>query len=64
MSSGFIFQPLLGKLLDFFRNGMVTDSGAPLYTVEMYRSAFQALIASMAIAIVSACFINDMKNED
>lgn len=61
MVSGVIFQPLLGKLLDFFRNGLVTDAGEPIYNLVMYRSAFVFVIASMVIAIISSFFINELK---
>lgn len=62
MSSGVIFQPLLGKLLDFFRNGMVNESGAPIYNLTMYRSAFLFLIAGMFLAIIATFFIDDVKH--
>ncbi len=61
MSSGIIFQPLLGKLLDFFRNGVVTNAGVPLYNIGTYRSTFQILIVCMFIAIILTFFINDVK---
>jgi sugar phosphate permease len=64
MSSGLIFQPVLGKFLDFFRNGMVTNSGQPLYNLGMYRSAFQILIVVMVLATVSTFFIRDIKKEE
>ncbi|MDR1034706.1 MAG: MFS transporter, partial [Holosporales bacterium] len=44
VSSGVIFQPLLGRLLDFFRNGLVNDMGRPIYTIVIYRSAFLFII--------------------
>lgn len=62
MCSGIIFQPLLGRLLDFFRNGMVTSSGTPFYNVDMYRSAFQVIIVGMFVAILATFFINDVKH--
>jgi MFS family permease len=63
MFSGFVFQPLLGKLLDFFRNGMVTSSGQALYNLGMYRSTFQILVASLIFASIATFFIDDMKKE-
>lgn len=62
MTSGIIFQPLLGKLLDFFRNGVVTSDGLPIYNIGMYRSAFQVVIVCMFIAIILTFFINDVKH--
>lgn len=64
MSSGIIFQPLLGKLLDFFRNGMVTENGTPIYTLTMYRSAFLFVIVGMLLAIFATFFINDIKHKE
>ncbi|MDR2075061.1 MAG: MFS transporter [Holosporales bacterium] len=64
MSSGLLFQPLLGEFLDFFRNGMVTSSGQPLYNLGMYRSAFQILIVVMILATISTFFIRDVKKEE
>jgi MFS family permease len=64
MSSGLVFQPLFGKLLDFFRNDSVTDSGAPLYDITMYRSTFIFIIIFMILAVVAAFFINDTKRKE
>ncbi len=64
MSSGIIFQPLLGKLLDFFRNGMVNDSGSPIYNLQMYRSTFFIVIISMFIAIILTFFIEDVRHSN
>lgn len=62
MSSGIIFQPFLGKLLDFFRNGLVNAEGTPVYNLVMYRSAFIFVIIGMFLAIIATFFINDMKH--
>jgi MFS family permease len=59
MSSGIVFQPLLGKLLDFFRNGLVTLEGHPLYNVAMYRSAFLFFIGTTIVATVFAFCIKE-----
>ena len=64
MSSGIIFQPLLGKLLDFFRNGLVTADGTPVYNLTMYRSAFLFVIVGMFFAIMATFFINDVKHKE
>ena len=64
MSSGFIFQPLLGKLLDFFRNGMVTTDGTPIYNLTMYRSAFLFVIAGLFLATIATFFIHDLKHKE
>ncbi len=64
MSSGIIFQPLLGKLLDFFRNGLVNADGIPVYNLVMYRSAFIFVIIGMFLAIIATFFINDVKHRE
>jgi hypothetical protein len=61
MSSGFVAQPFLGKLLDFFRNGIVTESGEPIYNLTMYRSSFMFVVLCMAIAIVIPFFVKEDK---
>ena len=63
MTSGIIFQPLLGKLLDFFRKGAVSSLGEPIYNIGMYRSAFMVVMVAMAFAIFLAFFINDVKHK-
>lgn len=64
MSSGLLFQPLLGKVLDFARNGLVDEVGAPIYTLAMYRSAFLAIVLGFVLAIISSFFINDLRHKD
>lgn len=64
MFSGIIFQPLLGRLLDFFRNGLVNDNGLPVYNLTMYRSAFLFVVAGLFLAIISTFFINDVKHKE
>jgi RPE1 domain-containing protein len=62
MLSGVIFQPLLGKLLDLFRNGMVDGGGHPVYTVEIYRHAFTSIIIGAVLAVCSTFFVEDSKH--
>ena len=64
MSSGILFQPLLGKLLDFFRNGIVNSDGTPVYNLTMYRSAFIFVIVGLFLAVIATFFINDVKHKD
>ena len=64
MSSGIMFQPLLGKVLDIARNGLVDDAGNPMYTIDMYRNAFIAVVIGLFLALIAAFFINDLKHED
>ena len=60
MVSGIVFQPLLGRLLDIFRNGMVDESGAPVYTLVTYNSALLVVAFTMISAIILAFFIKDV----
>jgi MFS family permease len=59
MSSGLVAQPILGGLLDFFRNGLVTESGEPIYNLIMYRSSFVFVVFCMIIAIIIPLFIKE-----
>lgn len=54
-----IFPPLLGKLLDIFRDGRVNSDGSPLYSLEDYRKAFLFIIFSLVIAIISVVFVKE-----
>lgn len=64
MSSGILFQPLLGKVLDFARNGLVDEAGIPIYNLTMYRSAFLVVMVGLFLAMIAAFFINDLKHKD
>ena len=61
MSSGIMFQPLLGKVLDIARNGLVDEAGNPMYTIDMYRNAFIAVVIGLFLALIATFFINDLK---
>ena len=61
MMSGVIFQPLLGQLLDFFRNGKVNPDGTPLYDIVMYRSAFVCILVVIIVSIVGMLFVKEKK---
>jgi sugar phosphate permease len=47
MLSGFIFQPLLGMLLDFAWDGKMTFDGTPEYSVLTYQISFSAVAVSL-----------------
>ena len=64
MTSGIMFPPLLGKILDLARDGQTDAAGAPLYDLGMYRSAFLAVIIGLFLATISAFFINDLKHKE
>lgn len=64
MSGGLIFQPLLGHLLDFFRNGKVNTDGTPLYDIVMYRSSFMCVIAFVIISVIGMLFVTERNAYD
>ena len=64
MTSGIMFPPLLGKILDLARDGKTDVTGAPLYDLGMYRSAFLSVIIGIFLATIAAFFINDLKHKD
>lgn len=43
MMSGVIFQPLLGILLDFSWDGLISEDGTPFYTLSAYEMAILAV---------------------
>ncbi len=61
MMSGVIFQPLLGKLLDFFRNGKVNPDGTPLYDIVMYRSSFMCILFVIILSVIGMLFVKERK---
>ena len=62
MGGGLIFQPLLGHLLDFLRNGKVNPDGTPVYDVVMYRSAFLCVIVFIIISVIGMFFVKEKKS--
>ena len=56
-----VFPPLLGKLLDVFRDGKVNSEGLPAYSISDYRHAFLFIIISLIIAIISVMFVKEKK---
>ena len=61
MLGGVIFQPAIGRLLDFFRAGKVNPDGTPLYDVVMYRDAFVCILAVIIVSIIIMLFIKEDK---
>ncbi|MDR3224553.1 MAG: MFS transporter [Holosporales bacterium] len=61
MCSGLIFQPALGKLLDFFRGGLTTAEGLPIYTIETYRGAMRAFVIAMIFGLIITFFVSEKK---
>jgi MFS family permease len=64
MSGAVIFQPLLGSLLDFFRNGLTAAQGQPLYTFDMYKYSFLVVMACMALSILLLLVIEDVRPQE
>lgn len=64
MMSGFIFQPLLGKLLDFSWDGTLAADGAPIYTIESYHVAILAVPVCLFFSWVLLRFIRQSTTID
>jgi MFS family permease len=62
MTGGFIFQPLLGQLLDYFRGGMMDADGTPVYTFVMYQNAFSIILICMILSIFLVFAIDDVRS--
>ena len=58
ISSGAIFQPLIGWLLDLGWDGRM-EAGARAYSVDAYHVAFLSLVVSCAGAIVCAVLVRE-----
>jgi MFS family permease len=63
MSGAIVFQPLLGKLLDYFRDGLTDSHETPLYTLMMYNKAFLVVCLCMVLSLFLLFFIEDDKKE-
>lgn len=59
MSSGFIFQPLLGYLLDLAWDGQMTAEGTRYYSAAVYQIAMTAIPISLFLAWVVLYFIRE-----
>lgn len=55
-----IFQPLIGRIMDMFWEGLYKD-GIPYYTTQNYQYGLTVLIVSIAIAIVLSFWIKEQK---
>jgi MFS family permease len=58
MSSGALFQPLIGWLLDLGWDGRI-EAGARVYSLDAYHMAFVSLIVSCTGAIVCAALVRE-----
>ncbi|MDR0640459.1 MAG: MFS transporter [Holosporales bacterium] len=59
MSGAIVFQPLLGRLLDYFRGGLTDPDGVPIYTLVMYNESFLIVCLCMALSVLLLFFIKD-----
>lgn len=59
MSSGFIFQPLLGLFLDLVWDGQMTAEGTRYYSAAVYQIAMTAIPVSLFLAWVVMFFIKE-----
>ena len=58
MSGGVVFQPLVGKLLDYHASGAVIN-GVPVYTASDFQFSLIVLPIAMIASIVILLFINE-----
>lgn len=56
---GFIFQPFLGKILDIFWSGQLSENGVRIYTFENYQSAIFALAITFLVGLIMIFFVKD-----
>jgi len=59
MTSGFVFQPLLGKLIDYSWDGNFSSSGAPVYALKDYQFAFTAVLLAFLLGRVIIFFVKE-----
>lgn len=59
MTSGSIFQPLLGWLLDLARNGHVSADGTPIYILQNYQYAFSAVIFALLLSLLIIQYVKE-----
>lgn len=64
MTSGFIFQPLLGKLIDYSWDGNFSPDGAPLYALKDYQFAFTAVLFAFLLGRVLMFFVKETYRKD
>ncbi|WP_032113076.1 MFS transporter [Candidatus Paracaedibacter symbiosus] len=59
MSSGIIFQPLLGVILDFVWDGTISHEGTPVYDLAHYQHALTAVPICLLIAWLIMLFVRE-----
>lgn len=59
MSSGIIFQPLLGIILDFAWDGVLTPEGIPVYSMNDYQQALTTVPVCLFFAWLIMRFVHE-----
>lgn len=59
MMGGVIFQPLIGKALDFFWDNQVGLDGIPFYSADSYQKAMLILPLALLIAFMLSFFLKE-----
>lgn len=59
MTSGFVFQPLLGKLIDYSWDGNFNEAGVPIYALKDYQFAFTAVLLAFFLGRILIIFIEE-----
>lgn len=63
MTTGIIFHPVIGFLIDYHWDGQVTASGIPAYTVEDYRFALMIIPICLAMSTIVLWFMKETHPE-
>lgn len=63
MSSGIIFQPLLGKILDMSWKGLQSKDGLRIYELTDFQNAFNIVLIALIIGWILILFIKESYKE-
>ena len=58
MMGGFVFQPIVGRILDYLRAGRMLD-GHPLYTPHDYQVALVVVPVALLLSLLLSFLIKD-----
>lgn len=59
MAGGALFQPLIGKLLDWHANGAVGPNGLPFYSAQDYSFALSVIPMGVACGVILCMFLKE-----
>ncbi|MCX7338131.1 MAG: MFS transporter [Alphaproteobacteria bacterium] len=62
MISGFVFQPLVGRLLDLAWDGQMSIDGSPEYNISTYKIAFTAISIGLFVGWIIVQFVKETYN--